>query len=70
VVDHHPDVPDEDPFATPNQHRASLVNRRRAKVLSEMDRNRRGNHRVPTWVLLAAVLLIIVGYVAIVLFAA
>ncbi|MFU8852351.1 hypothetical protein ACNAW0_15385 [Micromonospora sp. SL1-18] len=36
------------------------IDRRREKIRAEIERNRRGEHKVPTWVL-AAILIIIVG---------
>ncbi|MGR6320297.1 hypothetical protein Q2K19_24380 [Micromonospora soli] len=45
------------------------IDRRREKIRAEIERNRRGEHRVPTWVL-AVTLIIIVGvWLALIFFA-
>ncbi|MFJ8578106.1 hypothetical protein [Micromonospora sp. NPDC093277] len=36
------------------------IDRRREKIRAEIEQNRRGEHKVPTWVL-AAILVLIVG---------
>ncbi|MEV6969573.1 hypothetical protein AB0M47_31110 [Hamadaea sp. NPDC051192] len=36
--------------------------RRKAKIRAEIERNRRGEYKVPTWVLLAALIAIVVGF--------
>jgi hypothetical protein len=40
------------------------VDRRRDKIVAEIERNRRGEHRVPTWVL-ALVLVMLVAAIAV-----
>jgi hypothetical protein len=67
MVEHHSRVPEEDPFAGPSQHRVNRVERRRARVVGELERNRRGEHRVPTWVLVAAVVLILAVWAVMIL---
>ncbi len=63
-------IPDEfDAFATRLERRRGFLARRREKVVAEIERNRRGEHRVPTWVLAAAVAAIVVFWAAIVIFA-
>jgi hypothetical protein len=42
----------------------SRVDRRRDNIVAEIERNRRGEHRVPTWVL-ALVLLMLVAAIAV-----
>ncbi|HEY2947665.1 MAG TPA: hypothetical protein VGJ53_04585 [Micromonosporaceae bacterium] len=37
-------------------------NRRREKVVAEIQRNRRGEYRVPTWVLALALVLLVGGW--------
>ncbi|MCP2328493.1 hypothetical protein HDA40_007000 [Hamadaea flava] len=36
--------------------------RRKAKIRAEIERNRRGEYKVPTWVLLAVLIAIVVGF--------
>jgi hypothetical protein len=45
---------------TRRQAREAWLVRRRRKIREEVERNRRGEHRVPTWVLA----LILVGFLA------
>jgi hypothetical protein len=45
------------------------IDRRREKIRAEIERNRRGEHRVPTWVLAAALLLIVAGWLALIFLA-
>ncbi|MEV0002737.1 hypothetical protein AB0H28_10665 [Micromonospora sp. NPDC050980] len=40
------------------------MDRRRAKIRAEVERNRRGDHKVPTWVLAAVLVLVVVGWLA------
>lgn len=47
----------------------SFVERRREKVREEIERNRRGEHIVPTWVLVVALIVVVVGWVSLILFA-
>ena len=48
--------------------RINRMNRRRDKIVAEIERNRRGESRVPTWVLGLILVLIVAGFVALVLF--
>jgi hypothetical protein len=43
------------------------VERRRDRIRDELERNRAGHHRVPTWVLAAVLAAIIIGWVVLVL---
>lgn len=47
--------------------RRSWVERRRAKIAEEVARNRRGEYTVPTWVLAAALTLIVAAWLALIL---
>jgi hypothetical protein len=40
---------------------SALVARRRARIAAELDRNRRGEHTVPTWVLVVILLALVGG---------
>lgn len=51
---------------TQEQVRHGWVNRRREKIIAEIERNRRGEYTVPTWVLVVALLLIVGGWVALI----
>ncbi|WNM39541.1 hypothetical protein RMN56_31300 [Micromonospora halotolerans] len=45
------------------------VERRREKIRAEVERNRRGEYAVPTWVLAAALVLIVVAWLGLIFFA-
>ena len=62
--------PDEpfDPFQSPAEARMNWMERRREKAVQEILRNRRGEHAVPTWVLGAILGVIIVAWVALIIF--
>ncbi|MEV1147577.1 hypothetical protein [Micromonospora sp. NPDC049799] len=53
----------------PGSEKQNWAERRRQKIRDEIDRNRRGEYTVPTWVLALALALIIGAWVALVLFA-
>jgi len=61
---HRPD--EEDPFATNAQIRRGMAERRRRRIESELERNRTGSYRVPTWVMVVAILVIIGAWLALV----
>ncbi|MFI2712402.1 hypothetical protein ACH495_19975 [Micromonospora sp. NPDC018662] len=42
------------------------IDRRREKIRAEIARNRRGDHAVPTWVLAAALVLIVGAWLALI----
>jgi hypothetical protein len=43
--------------------------RRKARIRAEIERNRRGEYKVPTWVLTALLVAIVVGFTLFVIFA-
>jgi hypothetical protein len=43
--------------------------RRREKMVAEIERNRAGGHRVPTWVLALALVAMLAAWVAVIVFA-
>ncbi|WP_089157905.1 hypothetical protein [Micromonospora sp. NBS 11-29] len=45
------------------------IDRRREKIRAEVERNRRGEHRVPTWVLAVVLVVIVVGWLSFVFLA-
>ncbi len=54
----------------PDQHSEKLnyLQRRREKIREEIERNRRGEYTVPTWVLALALVAIVGGWLALVIF--
>nr|WP_230394563.1 hypothetical protein [Plantactinospora alkalitolerans] len=46
--------------------RQNRVERRRAKIREEIERNRRGEYKVPTWVLTVTLVLVVAGWLALV----
>jgi hypothetical protein len=50
------------------EDRQGYLQKRRDKVRDEIERNRRGEYRVPTWVLVALLVLMVGGFVAILVF--
>jgi hypothetical protein len=62
--------PDDPAFRVPERPedvRLSRLARRRHKIRDEIERNRRGDYRVPTWVLALALVLLVGGWLALVL---
>lgn len=49
--------------------RQNWIERRREKIRAEVDRNRRGEYTVPTWVLALALALIVGGWLALIFLA-
>ncbi|GAA1793768.1 hypothetical protein GCM10009682_14540 [Luedemannella flava] len=52
----------------PNQLREGYLQKRRNKVREEIERNRRGEYVVPTWVLVAALLLVLAAFAILLIF--
>lgn len=46
--------PTREPERVPDELRMGYFERRRAKIRAEIERNRRGEYKVPTWVLAVA----------------
>jgi hypothetical protein len=57
------------PEYTPQQARYSLMARRRQRIIDQIERNRRGEYTVPTWVLTVALALLIAGIAALIIWA-
>ncbi|MBM2619892.1 hypothetical protein JIG36_30710 [Actinoplanes sp. LDG1-06] len=53
--------PDQQP------ERLSRADRRRDRIRAEIQRNREGGHRVPTWVLAAVLGVILIGWLVLIL---
>jgi hypothetical protein len=51
----------------PEDVKLSRLERRRQKIRDELERNRRGDYVVPTWVLALALVLLVAGWLAVVL---
>ncbi len=48
------------------ERRPTWVERRQAKMAAEIRRNREGNHRVPTWVMAVALIVIVGAWAALI----
>jgi hypothetical protein len=46
---------------------AGWLERRRERARAEIERNRQGGHRVPTWVLVVALVVLVAGWIAVVM---
>ncbi|HEY3009123.1 MAG TPA: hypothetical protein VGJ63_13815 [Micromonosporaceae bacterium] len=58
-----PLIPEHDPVERdPTEVRRGWVNKRRENVVAEIQRNRRGEYRVPTWVLALTLVLLVGGW--------
>jgi hypothetical protein len=56
-------------MTTPSpEERKSRLDRRREKIVAEIQRNRRGEYTVPTWVLAALLAAIVLGVAALAIF--
>ncbi|HZE38273.1 MAG TPA: hypothetical protein VE172_05620 [Stackebrandtia sp.] len=65
------DTPDRDADFAPASSDPSNVpywKRRQQKIREEIDRNRRGDYKVPTWVLVAILAAVIVAWAALIIF--
>jgi hypothetical protein len=51
------------PERTPDEVKANFMQRRRDKIVEEIQRNRRGEYTVPTWVLAALLVAIVGGFI-------
>ncbi|HEY1485364.1 MAG TPA: hypothetical protein VGF84_04620 [Micromonosporaceae bacterium] len=62
-------MPDRDgPRSDINEARVNRVNRRRDRIVAEVQRNRRGENAIPTWVLAAVLVALVAGFIALVIF--
>jgi hypothetical protein len=53
---------------TTPEHRQNRIERRREKIVAEVQANRRGEYRVPTWVYAAILGVIVAGWAAFIIF--
>lgn len=65
--DGQPDDPALRHLERPEDVPLNRVQRRRQKIRNEIERNRRGEYSVPTWVLALALVLLVAGWLALVL---
>ncbi|HCT80189.1 MAG TPA: hypothetical protein DGG94_03625 [Micromonosporaceae bacterium] len=56
------------PDLSPHDVKSNYMRRRRDKIVAEIQANRRGEYVVPTWVLTAALLAIVLGLAALLYF--
>jgi hypothetical protein len=63
----NPDQPDKPEPLEPFSGRVDWVNRRRDKIVAEIQANRRGEYNVPTWVLTACLAALLLGIVLLLL---
>ena len=62
------DEPQPEPGPTPSPtRRPGFWQRRRDKFVAEIERNRQGGHRIPTWVLAAALVAMLALWSAVIL---
>jgi hypothetical protein len=59
---------DDKPDLTPSDVRMNYLQRRRNKIVEEIERNRRGEYTVPTWVLAAILVAIILAFATMIYF--
>ena len=50
---------DENAYASASAQKKSWIDRRRDKIVAEIEANRRGEYTVPTWVLVVALIAMI-----------
>ncbi len=62
------DKPGLKPDMTPSDVRMNYLQRRRNKIVEEIERNRRGEYKVPTWVLAVILVAIILAFAAMIYF--
>jgi hypothetical protein len=57
-----PDKPEDESFYSPFGRRSDRARRRRDRIAEEILANRRGEYAVPTWVLVAALVVVVGGF--------
>ncbi len=58
--------PEPPPERTDDQVRLNRMDRRRERIAAEIRRNRQGDYRVPTWVLVVVLVLLLGGWIALI----
>jgi hypothetical protein len=51
-----------EPDRIPDELRQGYFERRRARIRAEIERNRRGEYKIPTWVLAAALIVVVAAW--------
>jgi hypothetical protein len=74
MTEPHPPRPGRQPYPGGDPHgpapdRLTWAQRRRERIIAEIQRNRRGEYTVPTWVLTVALVAIVGAWTAFVIFA-
>ncbi|HET8680829.1 MAG TPA: hypothetical protein VFM54_02975 [Micromonosporaceae bacterium] len=59
-------APQEVPERSYTEARMGWAQRRREKIVAEIERNRRGDHKVPTWVLVLVLVAFVAAWAAVV----
>lgn len=59
---------EEKPDLSPHEVKSNYMQRRRDKIVEEIQANQRGEYFVPTWVLTATLLAILLGFAALLYF--
>jgi hypothetical protein len=57
-----------DAVSEPEHQDRSWVDRHRDRIVAEIQRNRRGEYKVPTWVLAAILLAVVAAWAALIIF--
>jgi len=60
--------PDPERRDVPPSSTVAWLRRRRERAVAEVEANRRGEYRVPTWVLVVALVVVVLVWAAIILF--
>ncbi len=60
-------VPGSTGAVGPDGGKPSWLKRRRRRIAAEIERNRRGGHRVPTWVLAVILAAVLGGWITLIL---
>jgi hypothetical protein len=58
-----PDPERDPPAYTPSRARGTWLDRRRRKIREEIERNRRGEYKVPTWVLALLLVTLVTAWI-------
>ncbi|MBB2944006.1 hypothetical protein FB565_003735 [Actinoplanes lutulentus] len=57
-----PSLPPEPPESTEHEVRWGRLQRRRERVYRQIQKDRAGNHKIPTWVYVTALALLLAGW--------
>ncbi|WP_306205110.1 hypothetical protein [Actinoplanes sp. RD1] len=65
---HQPDPRDQPPERTFEDVLNARLHRRRERAVQQIQRNRKGGHRIPTWVLATILGLLLLGWLYLIFF--